>query len=146
MKGTMIKKTLLPAAALFLVLAFPAVSQVPAFPKHRVVFQMSEPEGPAWGDLLVHINNLLANFALDGSSQVEVVFFGEGVNMARRTDAANEARMKTLADHGVAFLACRNSMAALKLKTADLFPFVSQVDSGVAEVVRKQEAGWSYIH
>jgi len=25
----------------------------------------------------------------------------------------------------------------------DLFPFASQVDSGVAELVRKQEAGWS---
>ena len=26
-----------------------------------------------------------------------------------------------------------------------LLPFVTTVDSGVAEVVRKQEAGWAYI-
>ena len=29
--------------------------------------------------------------------------------------------------------------------TEDLFPFASTVDSGVAELVRKQEAGWAYI-
>ncbi len=27
-----------------------------------------------------------------------------------------------------------------------LFPFASQVDSGIAELVRKQKAGWQYIH
>jgi hypothetical protein len=27
----------------------------------------------------------------------------------------------------------------------DLFPFASTVDSGVAELVRKQEAGWAYV-
>ena len=41
--------------------------------------------------------------------------------------------------------ACQNSMRDRNLKTEDLFPFVSQVDSGVAEIVRKQEKGWSYI-
>ena len=32
------------------------------------------------------------------------------------------------------------------VKTEDLFPFASQVDSGIAEMVRKQEQGWAYIH
>jgi intracellular sulfur oxidation DsrE/DsrF family protein len=32
------------------------------------------------------------------------------------------------------------------VKTEDLFPFASQVDSGAAELARKQEAGWAYIH
>ena len=35
--------------------------------------------------------------------------------------------------------------ALRKVTTEDLFPFASQVDSGVAELIRKQEAGWSYI-
>jgi intracellular sulfur oxidation DsrE/DsrF family protein len=37
-------------------------------------------------------------------------------------------------------------MKFLNVKTEDLFPFASQVDSGVAELVRKQKAGWQYIH
>jgi len=36
-------------------------------------------------------------------------------------------------------------MRAMKVTTSDLFPFATQVDSGVAELVRKQEAGWVYI-
>ncbi len=31
------------------------------------------------------------------------------------------------------------------VQKSDLFDFVVTVDSGVAEVVRKQEAGWSYL-
>jgi intracellular sulfur oxidation DsrE/DsrF family protein len=41
--------------------------------------------------------------------------------------------------------ACRNSMRDRKITTDDLFPFATTVDSGVAELVRKQEAGWAYI-
>jgi intracellular sulfur oxidation DsrE/DsrF family protein len=33
----------------------------------------------------------------------------------------------------------------MSLKMEDLMPLATTGDSGVAEVVRKQEAGWSYI-
>lgn len=36
-------------------------------------------------------------------------------------------------------------MRRRNVTTADLLPFAGQVDSGAAEVVRKQEAGWSYL-
>jgi uncharacterized protein len=42
--------------------------------------------------------------------------------------------------------ACQNAMRLMNVKTEDLFPFAAQVDSGVAELARKQEAGWAYIH
>jgi intracellular sulfur oxidation DsrE/DsrF family protein len=139
-------KAIIPAAALVLALAFGAVSQTPGSQKHRVVFQLTEAQGPAWDELVVHVDNLLANFAQDGGAQVEVVFFGTGLNMLRKTNTAYEKRLKNLVDHGVTLSACRNSMGAMNLKTADLFPFASQVSAGVAEVVRKEEAGWAYIH
>ena len=54
--------------------------------------------------------------------------------------------MKQLADSGVRLSACQNAMRLMNVKTEDLFPFAAQVDSGVAELVRKQESGWAYIH
>ncbi len=36
-------------------------------------------------------------------------------------------------------------MKRLKIQKDDLLPAAGTVDSGVAEVVRQQEAGWSYI-
>ena len=140
------KKTLLAAAALALVLVFSAVPQTPKTPKHHVVFQLTEAEGSAWNVLPLHVNNMRAAFAQDGGSQVEVVFFGAGLNMLLKKNTAYEERLKQLADSGVTLSACQNAMRVMNVKTDDLFPFASQVDSGVAELVRKQEAGWSYIH
>ncbi len=139
-------KKILAAVALTLVLVLAAVSQTPAGPKHHVVFQLTEPEGPAWGTLIIHVNSMREAFAKDGGSEVEVVFFGAGLNMLRKTNTAYEERLKKLADSGVTLAACQNAMRLMNVKTEDLFPFASQVDSGVAEVARKQEAGWAYIH
>jgi intracellular sulfur oxidation DsrE/DsrF family protein len=139
-------KKILAAVALTLALVLAAVSQTPAGPKHHVVFQLTEPDGPAWGTLIIHVTNMREAFAKDGGSEVEVVFFGAGLNMLRKTNTAYEERLKKLADSGVTLSACQNAMRLMNVKTEDLFPFASQVDSGVAELARKQEAGWAYIH
>jgi uncharacterized protein len=140
------KKTILGAAALALVAVLAAVSQTTGTGKHKVVFQMTEAEGDPWESLIGHVTNLRAAFAKDGGSQVEVVFFGPGLNMLLKKNAAYEERLKQLADSGVKLSACQNAMRHRNVKTEDLFPFASQVDSGVAELTRQQEAGWAYIH
>jgi intracellular sulfur oxidation DsrE/DsrF family protein len=140
------KKTLLFAAALALAFVIGAVSQTPKTSKHRVVFQLDEPEGAAWDSLVKHVNNTRDALAKDGGSQVEVVFWGAGLNMLRKTNTAYEARLKQLSDDGVTLSACRNAMRVMNVKTEDLLPFASEVDSGIAEIVRKQESGWAYIH
>jgi intracellular sulfur oxidation DsrE/DsrF family protein len=139
------KQNVLFAAALALVLMFSAVSQTPAAPKHRVVFQLTEPQGPAWDMLIGHIQNMRTAFAKDGS-EVEVVFFGPGLSMLVKTNTAQQEKLKQLAESGVTLAACQNAMRFYHVKTEDLFSFASQVDSGVAELARKQEAGWAYIH
>ena len=140
------KKTILSIAAMGLVLVFAAVSQTPKGPKHHVVFQLTEPEGGAWNVLPLHVNNMRKAFENDGGSEVEVVFFGAGLNMLLKKNTAYEERLKQLADSGVTLSACQNAMRIMNVKTEDLFPFASQVDSGIAELVRKQEAHWAYIH
>jgi intracellular sulfur oxidation DsrE/DsrF family protein len=140
------KKTLLFTAALALAFVIGAVSQTPKTSKHRVVFQLDEPEGGAWDSLVKHVNNTRDALAKDGGSQVEVVFWGAGLNMLRKTNSAYEGRLKQLSDNGVTLSACRNAMRVMNVKTEDLLPFASEVDSGVAEIVRKQESGWAYIH
>jgi hypothetical protein len=46
-----------------LMLVLAAVSQTPAGPKHHVVFQLTDPEGTAWGTLIIHVNNMREAFA-----------------------------------------------------------------------------------
>ena len=77
--------------------------------------------------------------------QVEIVFFGKGLPMLLKTNTAYAERLKQAADKGVILAACQNSMRVQKVKSEDIFPFSTEVDSGVAELVRRQEAGWTYI-
>ena len=140
------KKTILSIAALALAVVFAALSQTSSSPKYQVVFQMTEPNGPAWDSLVNHVNNIRSALGKEGGVQVEVVFFGSGLEMLLKKDTAYEERLKQLADSGVTLAACQNAMRRRKVTTEDLLPFATQVDSGVAELVRKQKAGWSYIH
>ena len=139
------KKTLLAVPVLALLAGYAAISQTPAGPKHHVVFQMSEPES-SWSSLPLHVTNTMNALADDGGSEVEVVFYGPGLGMLTKTSTAYEAPLKKLSEKGVKLLACRNAMKVRGVKTEDLFPFAGQVDSGIAEMVRKQEAGWAYVH
>ena len=123
----------------------PAFSQEQKAPvKHKVVFELNAPAPSGWDQLFHNVENVQKIFAADGV-QVEVVFFGKGLTMLLKKNDEYAARLKEAADKGVILAACQNSMRAMKVKTEDLFPFAAQVDSGVAELVRKQEAGWSYI-
>jgi intracellular sulfur oxidation DsrE/DsrF family protein len=133
-------------AALVFLLGCLALSQTPAGPKHHVVFQLSEESGPAWGAIALHVNNTMKSLAEDGGSEVEIVFYGPGLLMLKKSNTAYEERLEQLSKSGVKLLACRNAMKSRNIKTEDMFAFVGQVDSGIAEMVRKQEAGWAYIH
>jgi uncharacterized protein len=130
--------------ALTLVLVFAAVSQTPKPAKHRVVMQLNVDGAASWGQLFGNIANVKTAFSPDGA-QIEVVCYGKGLMLLLKTNAAYLDRLKREADAGVVFAACQNSMRLRNIKSEDLIPFATEVDSGVAELIRKQEAGWSYI-
>ena len=132
------------ALALWLTFTVAAVPQAAKPAKHHTVFQMSEPEAE-WGPLIAHVRNLQTALEKDGGVEIEVVFFGPGINMLRKSNTNHADNLKRFAESGVTLAACQNSMRDRGIKTDDLFPFVTQVDSGVAELTRKQEAGWAYI-
>lgn len=141
----LMKKLSVFAAMLLVFAGWIAFSQT-AGPKHHVVFQLDEEEGKAWGALIVHVNNTMNALADDGGSEVEVVFYGAGLLMLKKTNTAYAERLEQLSKRGVKLIACRNAMKVRNVKTEEMFPFVGQVDSGIAEMVRKQEAGWAYVH
>lgn len=138
------KKATLTLIALTLVLALAAISQTPPAHKHQVVFQMNVDSPASWDQLFGNVRNIQTSFGA-GNIQIEVVAFGKGLSLLLKTNSAYEERMKKAIATGVVLAACQNSMRLRKVTTEDLFPFATQVDSGVAELVRKQEAGWSYI-
>jgi uncharacterized protein len=110
---------------------------------HRVVFEFVSEETKQQEALLNNIENVLK--ALGAGTQVLVVAHGPGLNLLHRPEKAIAERITGLAGQKVTFAACQNTMKRKNVSREDLLPAASTVDSGVAEVVRKQEDGWSYI-
>lgn len=136
-------KRTITAVIVLLALALAAISQTPKPRRHRVVIEMSLASQDAWWEAEGHVSVLRASFP--NNVDIEVVCMGEGVPMLGRRDKELRDALQRDADSGVLFVACERSMRARKLKTEDLFPFARQVPSGIAEVVMKQEAGYSYF-
>ena len=124
-----------------LLLAFAAVSQ--QTPSYKVVFHMNTNGDFAWEQALRNINALQTIFGKN--VQIEVVCLGPGIDMILKTDKRFQERIEKAAASGVVWAACRNTMRGRHLTEADLLSVDTTVDSGVAELVRKEAAGWQYI-
>ena len=126
-----------------------AVATVPGFAKtkskkHWVVFEVSVAGPEAWPGILNNVENLQKALGRE-NTEIEVVAHGKGLGLIEKSNEVMQERLKQISDAGVVFAACENTMRRMNVMKADLMPFAITVDSGVAEVVRKQEAGWSYI-
>lgn len=110
---------------------------------HRVVFEVTHEGVEEWTGVLNNVENLRKS--LGAATEVVVVAHSKGLGMLVAKDNELSDRMKNIAGSGVVFAACENTMKKKSISKDQLVSFANTVDSGVAEVVRKQEAGWAYI-
>jgi len=113
-------------------------------PRHRVVMAVTTLTSDGWALALTDCDALLASFGED-NVQIEVVAYGPGISMMHRDNTDFASRMQQLTHHGVTFAAGESTMRLSRAQANEFLPFVKLVDSGPAEVVRRQEAGWSYL-
>lgn len=132
--------TLVALTALSMVTGAQAAQQGP----HRAVFDAAVDGKDLWQFILSNVENTQQALGVE-DTQVVVVAYGKGLGMLLKTNADMQERLARMAKNGVTFAACRNTMRAMGIGEQDLLPFVTTVDSGVAELVRRQEAGWAYI-
>ena len=118
-------------------------SKASADKTHRIVFEVTMEGAEQWTAVLNNVENLRT--ALGAATEIEVVAHSKGLGMLVAKENPLTDRMKKFADDGVVFAACENTMKKKNVTKDQLVPFAKTTDSGVAEVIRKQEAGWSYI-
>lgn len=111
--------------------------------KHRIVFEVTTEGDEQWTGVLNNVKNVREALG-QANTEVIVVAHSKGLGMLMKENTLAE-RMKELTGTGVVFAACENTMKKKNVSNDQLLPFATTTDSGVAEVVRKQEAGWSYI-
>lgn len=110
---------------------------------HRVLFEVTTEGTEQWTGVLNNVENLRKS--LGEGTEIEVVAHSKGLGMLLAKANKLADRMQKLSASGVVFAACENTMKKKNVTKDQLVPFATTTDSGVAEVVRKQEAGWSYI-
>ena len=111
--------------------------------RHKVIIQLNTADTSAWSSTIGNIKNLQKLWP--NNVMVEVVVHGKALDLlvAAKTHLANE--VVEMSKTNVQFSACENSMRKHHIDKSELLSIANTVPSGVAEVILKQETGWSYL-
>lgn len=110
---------------------------------HRVVMQLNTADTAVWTSVLGNIRNFQKIWP--GKVKIEVVVHGKALNFLVASKSHLVADVEAMTKLGVVFNACENTMNKYGIQKDMLIPVVGSVPSGVAELVIKQEEGWSYL-
>ena len=115
---------------------------------HKVVYQFNKSEADYQEHVLFSVGALLR--AYPDNVDIVVVAFGSGIHILgkrpqRSVSELTRQRVSSLAQYGVQFHACGNTMKSLKWTEADLLPFARRVEVGAADLMELQEQGYAYI-
>ena len=115
---------------------------------HRIVYQCNRAERDYLESVLFSAGELLRKYGDD----VEIVIsvFGPGIHLVgkrpqRAISHELQQRAGSLADYGVAFHACGNTMKSLSWTDEDLLSFARVVPIGVDDIMLLQERGFAYM-
>ncbi len=135
---------LIPIFVLLLNLCFhQAIAQDGNHKIHKVVVQMNTADTSAWSATIGNIRNLQKVWP--ANLQVELVVHGKALDFLVKEKTHLAADIIAMSKEGVVFAACENSMRKHHIEKSQLLIQAITVPSGVAELVLKQEDGWSYL-
>ncbi|MFV7234753.1 DsrE family protein [Flavobacterium sp. ZB4R12] len=110
---------------------------------HKIIFQFTNAndtlQQKAFANQLKNITTHWPN------AKYEVVIYNMGLEFLMPTKSKHIAAIKALHAKGVRFVVCENSMKSRKITKDQFIPEAEYVPAGIAEIVEKQEQGWSYI-
>ena len=115
-----------------------------AVKKQGVVIQVSEHDPAKWNIALLNAKNIRNEFPAEKMDN-EIVAYGGGLAMLKKTGTEHDRRLEAAARAGVKLLACGNTMRDTHTSKAELNPVVEVVKAGVVEIMQKQQQGYSYI-
>ena len=105
----------------------------------KVVYHLMDTESQG----LLAIGNIRNHLRADPSAKITLVALFKGINLLLEGTADKNGNpyalaIEELADKGVQFEICKNSMDFFKIKADRVLPQVKVVPSGVAEIARLQ--------
>jgi intracellular sulfur oxidation DsrE/DsrF family protein len=119
--------------------------------RNKVLIHVANDDPARLAQALEEIEGLMRYYRETGqSAHVEVVINGRGLELVRVDTSAHAASIARLQREykNLTFAACQNTIDRLKREqgiTARLLPGVVVTDSGMAEIMRRQHQGWTYL-
>ena len=110
--------------------------------EHKVVFQFTLADSLQQKAFSNQLKNLRKHWP---DAQIEVVAYNQGIDFLMTKKTRHHDIIADLKSKGVRFVVCQNTMNQRNIKTEELIPEAEIVPAGIAEIVEKQEQGWSYI-
>ena len=111
--------------------------------KYKVVFDMTSKDTVNQQALIRQLG-FIRNANPD--AKLEVVFYGQGLDLAIKGKTKQEAAVnQLLSGKGISFKVCAFTMKRYNIDKTQLLPGVEVVDDGIWEIIQKQQEGWGYI-
>jgi len=115
---------------------------------HSIVYQCNKADPDYLQHILFSAGELIRKYGDD--VEVVIATFGPGIQLLgkhpqRPFPPELQQRAGSLADYGVAFHACGNTMHSLGWTEKDLLAFARIVPVGVDDIMQLQERGFAYL-
>jgi len=115
---------------------------------HRIVYQCNKADPDYLQHVLFSAGELMRKYGDD--IEIVIAAFGAGIHLVgehplRPIPHELQQRAASLAEYGVAFHACGNTMKSLGWTDFDLLPFARVVPIGVDDIMLLQEQGFAYM-
>jgi intracellular sulfur oxidation DsrE/DsrF family protein len=109
---------------------------------HRIVFQLMSDDTTVHLSLMKQLNNVLTAAP---ETKLEVVCHGPGISLLMKEKTTMLKKIQDMKTKNVLFLACENTLKDKNIPKEKIIPEAGFVQSGIIEIVTRQEEGWSYI-
>jgi intracellular sulfur oxidation DsrE/DsrF family protein len=112
----------------------------------KVIIHVNDPE--RWNKALGNMRNLIKDV---GEGRAEIIALANGPAITAFGNPELVSVMQALADQGVHFIACRNSLknlcaeGVICLSESELPSFVAVTPAGITELIRRQHQGYAYV-
>ncbi len=130
----------------FLVILLLTVGSANAFAQkkqHKIVFAFTNAQDTLQQKAFTkQLQNLRAHWP---KAKIEVVLYNNGIDYLMSAKSKHIAAISELKSMDISFMVCENTMKQRKILVSELLPEAQIVAAGIAEIVEKQEMGWSYI-
>ena len=117
----------------------------------KVLFHLNSGDTAHIKEALDEVENLLQYYRkTQQAGRIELVTNGEGINLLRLDTSPFVERVQRMQKEydNLSFVACQNSLDILTGDNSSmtmLIPGTVVIDSGVAQIMRRQQQGWAYI-